>query len=175
MEDFRQGWKATTKLIEYLERSREKINWHKTAYRDGTFYDSVPFKENDTTFSSTTYKACLQNERISLEHFINWNESWNKFSLSFTERADLDLIPHPKGFVIHSCSPQDPYRLLPNFCAIYGCYLLLEASTALTDFMENGERLITFGNNMSPEAIVQYRQLINQFRVHKDHEILSVG
>ncbi len=170
MEDLKPGWRATSKLLEYLRQSGERINWKRTC--SGCYSEKDYLGKADQNFPSTKYKASLLNGGIELTHLINWKESWNSFSQSFSEKIDIGLIPHPSGFVMNSIVSHEP---LPYFHAMYGCNALLwEASTALEDFIENGENLIPFWDNMSFEAVTEYKKLIDQLRLHKNDRIIGV-
>jgi hypothetical protein len=174
MEDFRSGWMVTSKLIEYLEKSGERIMWHRTCSDRVRLYGEKECgSKKDTAFSSTSYTAYLQNGNISLWNSVYWRDSWNSFSLVFKRWQDIDIVPSPDLMTAHTSSPNTP---LPSFHIRYGCDALYEeADAAFIDFIENGERLIPFWDNIGQESIDKYKQLLDQLREHKDERINGVS
>ena len=163
-----------SRLMDYLERSNEKIVWHRLGWGDGREYQGGSLTGKvDTDFTQTRYSAFPMSSEIDLSYTINWGDtSW--FSMRFTKWARIGLKPQPQEIVIFSKGEKE----YPIFQARYSGWACEfdEANVAMQDFADNGQRLAEYFENMRDESVKQYLGLVQKVKQFKDAEnILHLG
>jgi len=163
-----------SRLMDYLDRSNERIAWHRLGWEDGREYQGDDLTGKlDTYFTQTRYSAHPMIGEIDLGYTINWgDESW--FSMRFTKWARIGLKPQPQDIVIFSKRGEES----PIFQARYSgwAFEFDEAHVAMQDFADNGQRLAEYFENMQDESVKQYIGLVQKIKQFKGAEnIIHLG
>lgn len=170
--------KITSRLIDFLNESKESINWHRSCWKGGRDYNEKSLSDClDTDFSSTTYTAHLLQGEILLEYHIKWEKHLSWFCMRFTKWARIGLNPPPEDIVLFSHNPyteeQETKGHLPIFQARYKVLFVRnfdEAKVAMQDFADNGGKLAEYFINMSAESLREYHSLTKRFQEFRDTE-----
>ncbi|MDP7506437.1 MAG: hypothetical protein QF362_03275 [Candidatus Woesearchaeota archaeon] len=174
----------TSRLIDHLDRVKEKINWRRSYWKDGRDYQEDDLNGKlDSDFSSSNYFTRLLSGEMSLDYHINWDNQSSYFSLKFSKWVRIGLKPKPEDIVLFSNNPYSEEKEtkghLPIFQATYHTMFTLEfkeAKVAMQDFVDNGIRFEEYFVNMQDEAMKQYFALVKRFQEFRDaEEVVRVG